>query len=43
MDKSAETLEAMIVSAGKPGLQMKLSPHQLAKVAEASFVDVLKE
>ena len=43
MDKSAETLEAMIVSAGKPGLQMKLSPHQLAKVTEASFVDVLKE
>ena len=43
MDKSAETLEAMIVSAGKPGLQMKLSPYQLAKVAEASFVDVLKE
>jgi Cys-tRNA(Pro)/Cys-tRNA(Cys) deacylase len=43
MDNSAETLEAMIVSAGKPGLQMKLSPHQLTKVAEASFVDVLKE
>ena len=43
IDASAEQLELIIVSAGKPGLQMKLSPLDLARVAEASFKDIIKE
>ena len=42
IDASAEQLEQIIVSAGKPGLQMKLSPMDLARVAEASFSDIIK-
>ena len=37
IDKSAESLDWMIVSAGKPGLQMKLIPAELARVTEALF------
>lgn len=43
IDASAESLPQIAVSAGKPGLQMRLSPLDLAKVAEASFRDVLKD
>ncbi|MCG7343530.1 Cys-tRNA(Pro) deacylase [Sporosarcina sp. ACRSL] len=43
IDASAEQLERIIVSAGKPGLQMKLSPVDLARVAEASFIDIIKD
>lgn len=43
IDVSAENLEKMIVSAGKPGLQMKLAPEDLAKAADASFLDVCKD
>jgi Cys-tRNA(Pro)/Cys-tRNA(Cys) deacylase len=43
IDASAELLEHIIVSAGKPGLQMKLSPIDLARVAEASFIDIIKD
>lgn len=43
LDASAKQLEFIIVSAGKPGLQMKLSPIDLARVAEASFSDINKD
>ena len=42
IDKSAERLDMIIVSAGKPGLQMKLIPDELAKMTEASFIDIVK-
>jgi len=42
IDKSAESLDSMIVSAGKPGLQMKLIPGELARVTEALFIDSVK-
>lgn len=42
IDKSAENLDLMIVSAGKPGLQMKLIPGELAKITEASFINIVK-
>ncbi|HJF33816.1 MAG TPA: Cys-tRNA(Pro) deacylase [Sporosarcina psychrophila] len=42
IDKSAESLDKMIVSAGKPGLQMRLVPSELAKVTDASFYDIVK-
>ena len=42
IDSSAESLNQIIVSAGKPGLQMKLTPADLAKVAGASFHAVVK-
>jgi Cys-tRNA(Pro)/Cys-tRNA(Cys) deacylase len=43
IDKSAESLKLMIVSAGKLGLQMKLIPGELARVTEASFYDIVKK
>jgi Cys-tRNA(Pro)/Cys-tRNA(Cys) deacylase len=42
IDKSAEQLENMIVSAGKPGLQMKLAPKALLQVTDATFNDLVK-
>ncbi|MFS0575950.1 Cys-tRNA(Pro) deacylase [Sporosarcina sp. 179-K 3D1 HS] len=42
IDQSAENLSQMVVSAGKPGLQMKLTPLDLARVAEAVFEDLVK-
>ncbi|MCZ2257466.1 Cys-tRNA(Pro) deacylase [Sporosarcina sp. G11-34] len=41
IDKSAEQLEEMIVSAGKPGLQMKLAPSMLAQVTGATFQNIV--
>lgn len=43
IDQTAESLDRMVVSAGKPGLQMKLAPQELVRVAEASFEDIVKE
>lgn len=42
IDQSAESLESMIVSAGKVGLQMKVAPKELANITEAAFCDVVK-
>ncbi len=43
IDKSAESLDNLIVSAGKPGLQMKLVPGKLAYVVGATFYDIVKD
>ncbi|MGN0572010.1 MAG: Cys-tRNA(Pro) deacylase [Candidatus Fimenecus sp.] len=37
IDQSAEALETMVVSGGKIGLQMELSPQDLARAAQAQF------
>jgi Cys-tRNA(Pro)/Cys-tRNA(Cys) deacylase len=42
IDLNAKTLETMIVSAGKIGLQIELAPSDLQHAADASFVDVRK-
>jgi len=42
IDETALNLNEIIVSAGKPGLQMLLSPTQLASVTEAVFKDIVK-
>ncbi|MEK5040031.1 Cys-tRNA(Pro) deacylase [Sporosarcina sp. FSL K6-3457] len=42
IDESAQSLDLMTVSAGKVGLQMKLAPDELARVASATFYDVVK-
>ncbi|KXZ15203.1 aminoacyl-tRNA deacylase [Bacillus nakamurai] len=41
MDASAETLDFIIVSAGKIGMQLKLAPKDLAKVCCAKFIEVV--
>lgn len=41
IDASARNLEYMVVSGGKPGVQLKLSPEDLARAAEAEFADVV--
>ncbi|MGX7197635.1 Cys-tRNA(Pro) deacylase [Enterococcus olivae] len=41
IDSSAETLDTVIVSAGRRGLQMELKPADLAKVVGADFVEIL--
>ena len=43
IDKSAQSLDLMIVSAGKVGLQLKLTPGELARVADAVFCDIVKD
>lgn len=42
IDESAQILDVVIVSAGKIGLQMKLTPIDLARVADAVFYDIVK-
>ncbi|ARD48723.1 aminoacyl-tRNA deacylase [Sporosarcina sp. P37] len=42
IDSQAETLDYLYVSAGKVGLQMKLSPDDLASVTKAQFSDLVK-
>ncbi len=37
IDASAESLEEIIVSAGKIGMQVKLTPADLAKITKAAF------
>ena len=43
IDASAENLETMIVSAGKIGYQVELSPRDLAALVRASFADIIAE
>ena len=43
IDQSALHMPEFVVSAGKPGLQMKLAPAELARVSNASFYDIVKE
>lgn len=43
IDQSAEKLATMGVSAGKIGMQMELSPVQLADLTRAAFYDLTKE
>ena len=42
IDKAALDLNEIIVSAGKPGAQMKLSPTELGHITEAKFEDIVK-
>lgn len=42
IDESAASLDKMVVSAGKPGLQMTLSPTDLVALTQAKFGDVCK-
>ena len=42
IDKSAQNLDLMIVSAGKVGLQMELVPKELVHVVDAIFYDIVK-
>ena len=39
----AEMLDYLYVSAGKPGMQLKLSPLDLKAAANATFADVIHE
>ncbi len=41
IQKDAEKLEYMYVSAGKLGMQLKLEPHDLQKASNAKFDDVI--
>lgn len=40
-DAAAETLDFIIVSAGKIGLQLKLAPQDLAKACDAAFAEIV--
>jgi len=40
IDSSAETLEAMLISGGRWGLQIRLAPKDLAKLTNARFVSI---
>ena len=42
-DLSGESMETMTVSAGRRGLQIELKPHDLAKVARATFVEIIED
>lgn len=42
IDKSAEELSRMVVSAGKIGMQMEVEPQKLANVVKAQFVALTK-
>jgi Cys-tRNA(Pro)/Cys-tRNA(Cys) deacylase len=42
VDSKAKTLEQMIVSAGKIGFQVELSPKDLQRLTDADFADVRK-
>lgn len=43
IDQSAQSLDLMIVSAGKVGLQMGLIPEELARLVDAKFCDIVKD
>ncbi|MCM1183984.1 MAG: Cys-tRNA(Pro) deacylase [Roseburia sp.] len=43
IDESARRLENIIVSGGKLGMQLELSPQDLAKAAGAEFADIVAE
>lgn len=40
IDKTAESLDFMIVSAGKIGMQLKLTPQDLANICRAKFEEL---
>lgn len=42
IDSSAAALEKMIVSGGRIGIQLELSPADLAKAAKAEFADIVR-
>lgn len=42
IDETAKLLDQMIVSAGRPGVQMQIAPEALAKVTGALFQDIVK-
>ncbi|MEW9667942.1 Cys-tRNA(Pro) deacylase [Ammoniphilus sp. 3BR4] len=42
IDESASKLETIIVSGGKIGIQLQMSPKDLAGVTEAKFLDIIK-
>lgn len=41
--ESAENLSMMIVSGGKLGVQLRLTPADLCKVVKGQFVDIIKD
>ena len=41
IDDSAQKLEYMGVSGGRPGVQLRLRPEDLRRAAEAEFADVV--
>lgn len=43
IEQAAETLDYLIVSAGKIGMQMKLAPQDLAKASGAKFASIVAE
>src|SRR5512141_2689101 len=42
IDETAQLWDTILVSAGKRGLQMELSPNDLADVVSASFADIAR-
>ncbi len=42
IDESAQSLEKMIVSGGRIGLQLELTPGDLARAAQAAFADIVR-
>ena len=42
IDKSAESLDTMIVSGGKIGVQIELKPDDLQKITNAKLIDLIK-
>lgn len=43
IDSSAEQRSTILVSAGRRGLQMELPPHELAKLTDSQFFDIIKQ
>lgn len=43
IDEKALSLDSIIVSAGKKGFQLELSPKDLQKMTKATFIDLLME
>lgn len=43
IDESARSLETMVVSGGKIGVQIELKPEDLREAANAEFADILME
>lgn len=43
IEQAAETLDYLIVSAGKIGMQMKLAPQDLAKASRAKFASIVAD
>lgn len=43
IQQEAENLETIYVSAGRPGMQLKLSPLDLKAAANAQFADIIRE